>query len=129
MGSFIPRVSWLEVKEVNAVQSLYLHNTPRPIQVSIKLITVEGKKCEEDEKRWGNHKFWNAREMDYSPTAKGRNSELITGIKTGMHQHKPLKQLGWLVWGEENTLTFPVLQWLHKLSSNKATFENETGAF
>lgn len=46
-------------------------------------------------------------EMDYSPTAKGRNSELITGIKTGMHQHKPLKQLGWLLWGEENTLTFP----------------------
>lgn len=42
-------------------------------------------------------------EMDYSPTAKGGNSELITGIKTGTHQHKPLKQRGWLLWEEEHT--------------------------
>lgn len=46
-------------------------------------------------------------EMDYFPKAKGRNSELITGIKTGMHQHKSLKQLSCLLWEEGNTLTFP----------------------
>lgn len=44
---------------MTAVQSLYLHNT-RLIRVSIKLITEEGKKCEEGKKRWGNQNLWNA---------------------------------------------------------------------
>lgn len=41
-----------------------MRNTPRLVHVSIKLIAEEGKKCEEDKKRWGDQNLWNARVRD-----------------------------------------------------------------
>ena len=41
-----------------------MHNTPRLVQVSVKLIPEEGKKCEEDKIRWDDQNLWNARVRD-----------------------------------------------------------------
>lgn len=52
------------MKKGNAVQSVSLQNTPSLVQVSVKLIPEEGKKCEEDKIRWDDQNLWNARVRD-----------------------------------------------------------------
>lgn len=55
-------------------------------------------------------------------------SELITRMEPGMHWHKSLQQLHWLLYGEKTQ--FPrVLGWSCKLLSNQDTFEMEMGSF